>query len=330
MQQDIKIVRFGGRFKPIPEQFSDLKTLINQCEDLYPGIDNWYKKKVVPGIEDKERTAYIIYNNSEPVGATILRKGQHPKLCSLRILPKAEKGGLGTLLMGLVARDLRHYAKDVHFTIPDCIWDQKQNFFKQYGFKSLGESKEQYRLFDRELSCSVDFSDFWNSVIKKLPKIFGNYTINGTKLKYDLVLSIKPQYASEIFNGRKKVEIRRKFSKKWRGSNALIYSTSPCRSYVGTIFIDNVVSGSPDEIWETFGSEIGCDESGFRSYTHNSKEVYALVIDESYKFKYPVLNTQLEQLLYRDLSVPQSYNNIESSEIWREAASINSLLQATL
>jgi predicted transcriptional regulator len=326
----LEITRFGGDFPPTRERFEDLKSLIEQCDDLYPGIDIWYNKKVVPGLREKARTAYVLYEEERPVGATIVRVGKEAKICSLRILPEAEQKGYGTILMALAARDLRNIAESVHFTIPDHIWEEKLSFFTDYGFESRGSAGDQYRLFDRELFCQSSFWNVWLNVLKSLPKVARKVSINGLQSDYDLVMSVRPEYASMLFGGKKTVEVRRQFSDKWTGSKTLVYSSMPEGRFVGSFRIKTVVSDHPTVIWQSFGSAIGCDRKEFESYTKGKTTVHAIIIADTTKFKEPIPMTQLSRLVSSPISAPQSYGQVYEDSALDEAASICTLLQGTL
>ena len=326
----LKITRFGGIFTPTTTEFNDLKILIEQFEDIYPGIDIWYKKKVLQGLKDKERTAYIIYEDKKPVGASISRLGKDAKICSLRILPQAEQNGYGRLLVALVARDMRIISQLTHFTIPDYIWDEKKEFFKEYGFKFAHNADAQYRLFGDELYCKAPFLKMWERVLETLPKSLQNIEINGIRLDYDLVMSIRPSYANDIVKGNKRVELRRKFSEKWVGSKTLIYSSRPERRFIGSFKIGKVISDHPERIWKTFKSEIRCPKEDFDNYTVGLDKVYAIIISESLEFKEPMLVTNLSHHVKSDIKVPQSYSRFRRDSIIEEAISVGALFQSTL
>jgi len=328
--ESLRIARFGGSIAPTKRQFADLKALIEQCDNLYPGISAWYRRKVVSGFNEQERTAYVLYSGDTPVGATVLKLGSDAKICSLRILPDAERNGLGKLLMALLARDLRNSSRHVHFTIPQTIWAEKAEFFGQYGFKDAGRANEQYRLFDQEFFCRGSFASMWKRVVDTLPSLLKNVSINGYTSRYDLIMSMRPAYAGALLRGNKTVEIRRKFSSKWVGAHTLIYSSQPESSFVGSFRISNVVEGSPKDIWCNFRPEIGCDQDEYDQYTKGADKVYAIITDDRFAFKNRIPSIQVSHLLKRDFTAPQSYSAVRDGSALEEIGSISALLQATL
>lgn len=328
--EQLRITRFGGLLTPTVEEYHNLETLIEQCDELYPGIDIWYKKKVVSGLNDKQRTAYVIYEGGQAVGAAVLRLGEDAKICSFRIAPEAEKNGYGKLLVALLARDLRTKAQTVHFTIPAHIWEERETFFEGYGFECVGPTNDQYRLFDKEFYCRGEFTKLWQKVLQTLPGLLKSITINGFNSRYDLVMSVRARYAHQLVSGKKTVEIRRRFSAKWVGSHTLVYSSRPDGSFVGSFRIANVVSAHPDDIWKTFWLELGCSEDEYRAYTRGARQVFAVITEDATAFKAPIPTTQISHLMQRDLSVPQSYCKVSGTQGIEEAACISTFLQATM
>lgn len=326
----LQIVKFGGLVPPSEQRFKDLETLIEECGDLYPGIDAWYKRKALTGLKDRERTAYVIYEDEKPVGATIVRLGKEAKICSLRIKEQAEQSGYGTLLMALAARDLRNTAEEVHFTIPDHIWTQKSSFFEAYGFEMKGKAGDQYRLFDQELYCRSSFANMWLNVLRTLPSLTRKVAVNGLQSDYDLVLSVQPEFAKLLVSGKKQVEIRKRFSEKWIGSHALVYSTLPDGHFVGSFRIKNVVSGEPSYIWSSFGESLGCSRMQFEAYTRGSNRVFAIITGDPTEFRHFVPMTSLSRLVSNAIEAPQSYMRVMPNSAMDEAAAICTILQSTL
>ncbi len=313
-----------------PKSLDHLRIMVEECEDLYPGIDIWFKKRVVPGLEKKDRFAFLVYNDCRPIGSAVVRKGVDAKLCSLRVLPEEQKKGLGHLLIALVANELRNVAENVHFTAPSQLWHELEQFFRQYGFVNHGLAGIQYRLFDEELACSGNFNNIWQGVLNNLPSIIENFTLNGNKAHCDLVFSIKPSFAERLVSGHKRVEIRRRFSSKWKGATALIYASAPSRHFVGEATIDEVITKSPETIWSDWKQELGCTFDEFRSYCNGATEVSAIIFKEVMRFKYPIPQIQMEHLVQKELRAPQSYLEVKRQSLWPTALSLSCVMRANL
>ena len=64
-----------------------------------------------------------------------------------------------------------------------------------------------------------------------------------------MLLSIKPKYAKVILEGKKQYEFRK--SKPKEGINRIsFYASSPQKQVVGEAAIDQILEGTPEEIWE--------------------------------------------------------------------------------
>ncbi len=329
INSEIKIVKLGSGDKIINELYQkDLKQLVEMLDDDYPGIDIWYKRKVVPGLKDKERFAYLVYAKEKPVGLTIAKNVENSKLCSMRVLPEYQKKGMGYLLMSLVGRELRNFAGTVHFTAPQRIYNKNITFFDKLGFKCLGETDKQYRLFDKEILCTVGAKYLWNNILSNLDDTIQQFTLIGNPKHPDLVMSIKPEFANMIKERKKKIEIRRKFSKKWKNAYVMLYSTAPVQEFFGEAKISDIIEDEPNEIWKLFSSELGVDEKEYFEYCKGASKVNALVLSDINIYKYGILKQQLDFLLNEELKIPQSYSIIKEGTTWPTAISLSYLLLA--
>lgn len=101
-----------------------------------------------------------------------------------------------------------------------------------------------------------------------------------------VLLSIKPEYASAIFSGKKWYEFRRiKFSRSV--DVVVIYVTSPISRVVAEFDIEEIISKPILELWEYTWEHAGVDEECFFQY-FNGKEIgHALKIGEVRHYKFP-------------------------------------------
>lgn len=327
INSEIKIAKLAEKITNEMYQH-DLKRLVEIVDDKYPGIDIWFKKKVLPGLKEKERFAYLIYHKNQPVGSAIIKKGEETKLCSMRIAPGQQQKGIGGLLMSLMGREVRNYAGKIYFTAPESTYIKYKSFFDNWGFQCLGEAGIQYRLFDKELHCVADAQELWYRVIQNLDKLFDQFTLVGNPKHPDIVISIKPEYAEAIKKKNKRVEIRRKFNKKWEGAYAMLYASKPAQEFFGEARISKIIEGSPNEIWRLFNSELGVDENKFFQYCYGVEKVSALVFSDIEIFRNSILKCQVEILLNQELTPPQSHFGVKESTNWPTTALLNYLLLA--
>lgn len=85
--------------------------------------------------------------------------------------------------------------------------------------------------------------------------------------KRDLILSIKPEFASKILVGLKTIELRRRFPEAAViGSTILIYSSSPVCALVGSAQIKSVTKLSVAQIWKKYKGEACISKTDFDDY----------------------------------------------------------------
>ena len=139
---------------------------------------------------------------------------------------------------------------------------------------------------------------------------------------------MKPAYARDVMSGRKRVEIRRRFSNKWQGAIAMLYSSRPEAALVGELKIGKVVKKSPEEIWDEYRESVGCDKDSFLAYCTGSSSVFAIHLDEVRPFRDPILRSQLEHLIEEEIRPPQSYCEVKINTVWPAAITLSHLLRS--
>jgi predicted transcriptional regulator len=320
IKKNFQIVRLSegdARFES--DSLRHLKSLLLANEVMYPGIDRWYKDKVVNGIKRDERVAFVGYFDEKPVASAVLKRGADAKFCHLRINEDIRENHLGEVFFSLMALEVRDLAKDIHFTLPETLWMTKSGFFRSFSFDAKHPAESQYRLFDRELYCSAHFSRVWQSTIEKIPKLSEVYDIGNFSAENQVLLSVKPKYAEAIFKGRKTVEIRRKFSTRWLKQKINIYASAPSMSLMGEAIINAVEVGDPQKIWSKYSNEICCSHDEFFAYASGCLEVYAIELADVKRYRAPIPLAQIAHLLNEALVPPQSYLTLEKNKPWAKA-----------
>ena len=122
----------------------------------------------------------------------------------------------------------------------------------------------------------------------------------------DVVLSIKPTYSKSILDGRKTVELRRRFPVSApNGTLAYIYSTSPVKAMVGTASIRDVLKLPIEQLWAEFQANASIERDQFNSYFEGLEEGFALVLDEAKAFARPLPLNELRERF--GFEPPQSF-----------------------
>ncbi|MGA2205989.1 MAG: hypothetical protein ABSG10_04580 [Terracidiphilus sp.] len=137
------------------DELKTLTSLVSASEEMYPSIRRWLKEKVIPGLRSLERVAWVAYEAEEPIAAAVLKLGKDAKFCHLRIKHGFQDLDLGQLFFTQMTLEARHDAKDIHFTLPESLWESKMPFFQSFGFAQAAESSRQYRSGDTELVCTA-------------------------------------------------------------------------------------------------------------------------------------------------------------------------------
>lgn len=297
---DIKVIKLGVDTKISPEKIKDFKQIILENEDIYPGIDVWFKKRVIPGIYNGTREAFLVYRDNKLVGASLIKKGKRIKICSLRVKPFIQKKKIGSLLMDITLSTITDYEpRSVYFTISEEMWDNIGDFFTQYGFSKIGKYKKRYRNnASKEFIVNVDMADL----------IF-----NWVMRTKDIIMSIKPTYASKILEGSKTIEIRRRFSDKLANKEMLLYASKPIKSVVGSVRIKNVVQMESTELWGKYSKEIDIDRNEFLDYIQDQNKVYAIFLENPVVFTTPIKWDFLKEK--NNIVPPRSYRRLRLTSI---------------
>jgi predicted transcriptional regulator len=307
-----------------------LRGLLLANESMYPEIGRWYSDKVVPGLKSYERVAYVAFENETPIASAVLKRGEHAKFCHLRIHENFRDLDLGQMFFTQMTFEARGLAKDIHFTLPEGLWYEKEEFFRSFGFTAAAKASHQYRIGETELSCSAPLPLVWSRVLEKLPRLLDKFSPGGYSLSNKLVMSMRPEYADRIFSRHKRVEFRKKFSLKWRGCRAVVYGTQPLGSLMGEVTMRNITCDTPNAIWEHFGAMGGCSHQEFAAYVGSSPSVYAIELSDVTPYISPIGLSQVSHLINEDLRPPQSFRDvrIDANDAWVRAVSVAGLLHS--
>lgn len=120
-----------------------------------------------------------------------------------------------------------------------------------------------------------------------------------------MLLSIKPQYANVILQGKKEYEFRKKRCRD--GIDKIVfYSSSPQKQVVGEAEIEKIIEGSPTRIWEIAKHAAGITRTAFYDYYRGYHNAVA------YKLKNVVVYEEPKELSdYGIAHAPQSYIYID-------------------
>lgn len=132
-----------------------------------------------------------------------------------------------------------------------------------------------------------------------------------------VLLSIQPRYADKIFEGSKRVELRRRFPSSYAGNIVLLYVSTPIKAIVGGFQISHVVTEEPSVLWEKVKDIAGVSFEQFVSYYSGTTLGYGIFIERAWKYSDPVDLRTLKNLI-TNFSVPQNFRyfcNIQAGNL---------------
>jgi len=124
------------------------------------------------------------------------------------------------------------------------------------------------------------------------------------------LLSIRPIHSKEIFDGRKKVELRKKVPK-MISNYLLVYESSPTQEIKGLIKIKDINCLGVNEIIIRYSKKARVSPEFISEYYKEHKRGYVIEIEESFEFSSPVPLDILREKI--DFTPPQNYMYFNTS-----------------
>lgn len=125
-----------------------------------------------------------------------------------------------------------------------------------------------------------------------------------------VLLSIKPEFAYKIFEGKKKFEYRKVIFKNPDIKTVVVYASSPVQRVIGEFEIDEILSSEPTEIWLQTKKHAGISEDFFFEYFSDREVAHAIKIKKTTKYKQPL---KLQENY--NVVPPQSYVYLQDETI---------------
>lgn len=136
-----------------------------------------------------------------------------------------------------------------------------------------------------------------------------------------VLLSMKPRFARAILEGRKSVEVRRKFPSIPAGTVVVIYASFPERAVVGTVRLRQTISVSPDRVWDLYSASIDIDQAELDAYLDGAGTSVLLEVDSPDEWSAPVALDKLRNIL--GIEPPQSFRYLRDEQVQLIRASIS-------
>ena len=128
-----------------------------------------------------------------------------------------------------------------------------------------------------------------------------------------LLLSLKPHYADRIFEGLKKVELRRRIASHIKDRDIFVYVSSPVMELRGGFRAGDFWRGTPEEIWNRVSDLAQVNKQDFDTYFEGQAIAYAFEIKEVWEVPNPV-NLNVLRNQFPNFVVPQSWRYVREEE----------------
>jgi len=123
-------------------------------------------------------------------------------------------------------------------------------------------------------------------------------------MKKRVLLSIHPEFADAIFDGRKRYEFRRVLFKE-DVDEVVVYATMPVARVIGRFKIADIHEDEPKALWAKTKAVAGVTKEKFDSYFKDRTKAFAIQVEDPVRFavsqplsKYVVSNTPPQSFCY--------------------------------
>lgn len=121
-----------------------------------------------------------------------------------------------------------------------------------------------------------------------------------------VLLSIQPYFANKIFDGTKKVELRRSIPKFHKDRIVILYVSTPVKAIVGGFQFSHVIEETPIKLWYKVKDIAGVTYEQFHNYYSGVNNGYGIFINKIWKYNEPLTLNELRDSL-SDFSPPQNF-----------------------
>lgn len=137
-----------------------------------------------------------------------------------------------------------------------------------------------------------------------------------------LLLSIQPHHAEKIFNGTKRVELRRVRPRIVAGDLVLVYVSTPIKALMGAFEVKAVVEASPRKLWQAVANDSGLTREAFFKYYSGASLGFGIRLRKVWSLPEPVALASLRKN-WSSFRPPQSYQYLSDAEVQRIAGRTN-------
>jgi len=103
-----------------------------------------------------------------------------------------------------------------------------------------------------------------------------------------VLLSIRPEFASKIFDGSKRYEYRRVIFKNQEVNRVIVYASDPVKRIIGEFEIEDILHDEPQMLWVKTKNHAGISERMFFEYFTNKSKGYAIKVKTTRMYDDPL------------------------------------------
>ena len=122
-----------------------------------------------------------------------------------------------------------------------------------------------------------------------------------------VLLSIRPEFATKIFNGLKKYEYRRIIFKDRNVKTVIVYASMPTKLIIGEFEIEDILHEELPNLWAKTKNHAGISQEVFSEYFSDKSKGYAIKVKSPILYDEPLPLNRL-----RVLTPPQSFSYLPS------------------
>lgn len=142
-------------------------------------------------------------------------------------------------------------------------------------------------------------------------------------MRDNIILSIHPNYAKLIDEGKKIYEVRTRFLNLNIGTRVWIYRTYPKSSISSCAEIEDIICISPNKAWKQYSSSMCIKKIDYDNYVKGKKKIYLLKLRHITK-----LSKEIKLSDFRKQNInfypPQFFKKLKNTELLY--ATLNKLL----
>lgn len=264
-----------------PDDYARIRDFLLESSHLYPAIDSWWDDRVRPMLERGRRIVLVADDGNSLDGLFIGKPGDSAKLCTLRLRESVRNQGVGRVLLteGL-RRLLASHPSRFHVTISEGAEEGCVPFFESIGFHRIAIQPNRYKMGVDEFVYSSSQREIEEAVRNESSQgmertLFGIIPQQMAN-QHTILMSLRPEFADLIVQGRKSVEFRRRFSKKYEGATIVFYITHPVKRFMFTATVAKVDHRPKDELWNSYQAQGAISRYIFDRYFSGTSFGYAI------------------------------------------------------